>query len=424
MLRPKHILLATLAWLLGTTSASAGLPGLDNPDYWRLREVTWADKGGVPIDSQFSQGLSAHYNLAYGTTVLGVTTRVPDDNHYYAVVASCEDSQLTTLDYMGPFNTAPTWHSGPYHVAAGLPDGRLVVWLTAPGEFPVPLTASWNYIPGTPFSCQAYPPEPPAKRWQDWTATVAYEVDPDNPGIAVITIDGIGRVIAGLDILDLSNHLAEIHLREYTFGEYIIPGLLIYSGASIYSAWHHPTWGWRAEKLSDSRLDRVRLWLSPGIRQPGALAIFNDNADILDVPVLQQINLAITAETGITARWGKSAKFDQNYEYDETSFIDTVQLVWPLIAQSTGTDIWLSYHYQDPRAKPGSLVFKSALLHTGERGIIGSEEVALHPVLSISGASHWNTGTPEIFWVQLGGGRLYGEGALYQLEYVATEQYD
>ena len=419
MLNRQSILLVMLAALLGmATAARAELPGITNPDNWKLEEVTWANRGGVPYDAQFNTGLTACYNLGYGATVLGVTMRVPDDNRYYAAVVSCVDARLTVQDYVGPISAAPTWDSGPYHVAAGLPDGRLLLWLTAPGEYPVPLTISWDYIPLTAFDCRVYPPSPASNRWEEWSATVAYISNPDIPGLEVVTVNGLGRFQSTIESLRTARP-QDVVMREFTLGEYILPFVFYHNTDGTYSAWYHPTWGWQTEKLADYSLGQVRLWLTPPLRQPAGFILCIDSKDIYEEPLLNRLDFTITPATGISVRWGDHVRLDEDYHYDKTAFIDSVQYTLPVLAQDNGIDVFVATPRPPRTPQDPAMVYNSTLLHRGERRIAGSEEIAEYPVVSIAGTAHWSAGTPEIYWVQLGGGRFTGEGALFCLSYPA-----
>ena len=192
------VLFLLAAGLSLSTPAAAQVGGLDQPGNWEYREVYWRDSGGLPVDREFSGPLAAQYNWAYGMTVLGVNVRGVGSTDYYAAVALYNSGYLDVLSVIGPLPLPVTWDSGPFHMAAGLPDGRLIVWLTAPGELPRELQFSNSYQPNTGFDVTVYTPAQANTKWAEWWITGVYQISGGDQSVAVENQDGNGSLILSL----------------------------------------------------------------------------------------------------------------------------------------------------------------------------------------------------------------------------------
>ena len=65
-----------LGLVLGVPGTSqAQTAGLDQLSDWYYQELLWRSTRGLPVDVEFTAPLAAHYNWAYGATVLGVNAR-------------------------------------------------------------------------------------------------------------------------------------------------------------------------------------------------------------------------------------------------------------------------------------------------------------------------------------------------------------
>lgn len=422
MLRASQAGALILLWVLALTPSTvlAKYEGYSDTLSWNIAEMDWADMSGLPRDVEFTAPVTASYNLGYGTTMLGLNLRSgAEGNQYYLAIASCVNGQLTVYDYMGPFEAPVQWDSGPYHLAAGLPDRRLAVWLTAPGEYPRLSYLAFDYQPSTTFTCTVVPPSGLANNWPAWQIDAAYLTD--NRTLAVGAYDGLGRFLAGPELLDTVYSVNSIVMRKLALGDIWTTSVVYTNSKGLYHAWYDETKGWQSERLADNRLDNIRLWFSPEPAPPLGLVLYVDGADAYTNPTLHALTISNASGRYITVRWGHSTTVWPEYRQRPTAFIDSVSSIWPLIAQASDGNIQLAYHQPDPTGKR-HMPFNSVELHYGVRHGSGTGTVEAYPITGISGTAHWQSGNPVIFWVQLGGGRRPGEGTLFRLSYEPEEE--
>ena len=405
------VLLALLTQQPQPTPAAEQTAGLAELRDWTLLEFSWQDRGGLPSGTTLTGPLAAHYNMAYGATVLGINLR--DEELYYAACVSVQQDQLTVLAYLGPLRQPVQWHAGPYHLAAGLGDGRLAVWLTAPRQYPQLLTASNRHVPNTPLSCLVQPPEPLSADWERWTVTVVHQYDDFSPALAVETVDGAGRGVDNLPLLDVFEPLTGLAAARLELGGRQVPWVLFADREGVYSGWYDQQRGWRGQVLHSEELSDVLLYLSPGPAPRHALSWFNDPGEDYSGGIVQLIDLDVSSGQRVTVNWGASDQLPYGLDSPRLAPVDSTRSAWPLIALATGADVHILY--RTPAAEPRlrGLQLSSVRLHYGARLAGGGEDAAAYPILGLTAAAHWQSGNPEIYWVQLGsnhadGGQLFG----------------
>lgn len=426
MIRGRDLWPATLAMLFICLSlaspASAQTAELTILSDWSLDEVTWADRGGLPVDSEFVAPLAAHYNMSYGAILVGVNVRT-GGTAYYAAVASYQDRRLSVLDSLGPFERPVRWHAGPYHAAASLPSDELVVWLAIPGEYPQRVHLD---LPYSQFACLVFPPPrllPGHARWAEWTIIIASEdVSLAEPGsgasaLTVELYDGFGRFLEGLPVIDLLEPLEAVAYSDYPLGEGVLPYVLYCTAVNTASAYFDYGAGrWYEGWLAGASMYDAYPYLDVDSTPPLGLVLFHDDSDPLGNAMLQQLDISAPDEHYINTRWGVDTSLGQDFALEDCVFIRTTRSRYPLLVATDGWDIMLAYHTPPPAQATRELNFHTILLHRGERRATGGSEVASYPVLGIAGASHWSSGDPTLFWVQLGG-RDHPGGQLWSLEY-------
>lgn len=403
--------LAILPQLAGAAERTAGLVELRD---WTLSELTWRDRAGLPSESTFTGPLAAYYNMAFGATVLGVNL-LAGGNEYYAACVSCSGDQLKALAYLGPLRQPVQWRAGPYFLAAGLGDGRLVVWLTAPREYPRLVTVSSRYEPNTPFACRVAPPEPPSAEWERWTATAAYLEGGLQAGLVVATVDGNGRALETLPALEVYEPLDDVVYAALAVGERRMPAVLLADAEGLYWASYGEPQGWRGQPLAGSGISDVQLYLGATAAPPYALAWF-DEEDYHGGRRIQRIDLDSGGGQGPGVRWGPAGVLPRGLEPLRLATVDSTRSAWPLLAVASTADIHLFYRSAaaDPRLR--QLQLSSVQLHSGDRLAAAGDSPAAYPILAVAAAAHWQSGDPEVYWVQFGSLDADG-GQLYRLAY-------
>ncbi|GEM_PF-2408515 len=408
------LLIALLLGPLVLAAASEQTAGLAELRDWTRQEYSWRDRGGLPTGTTLTGPLTAHYNMAYGATVLGLNLR--DGDLYYAVCASVQQDQLTALAHLGPLRQPVQWHSGPYHLAAGLGDRRLMVWLTAPRQYPRLLTASNRYVPNTPLSCLVQPPEPLGEDWERWTVTVVHQYDDFSPAVAVETVDGAGRKVDNLPLLDVFEPLTGLAAATLELGGQDVTWVLLADGEGVYSGWYDQQRGWRGQVLHAEDLSGVMLHLPSGPAPLHALCWYNDPARDYAGGIVQLIDLDVSSGQRVSVSWGASDELPYGLDAPRLAPVESTRSAWPLIALATDADVHLLYRSPDADPRRRGLQLSSVRLHYGARLAGGSGNAAFYPILGLAAAAHWRSGNPEIYWVQLGSDHADG-GQLFSLSY-------
>lgn len=395
-------------------NAAAQTARLDDSLNWRLEPVVWGKVAGISDGANILAPITAHYNMAYGATVLGLNAR-EGGSVYYAVIANYRDGQLDVLDTLGPLEAPAEWHSGPYHLAAGLPDGRLVVFLTVPGKYPSQVTISWEYAPHTPFDCVVRPPDPPSELWEAWSITAAYQLDLPEPELAVKTYDGRGLVMDEASAIEIWQRLLSVVYYDRPISKGSIPTLGCVTNRGVFAAWHEYGWGWHIEKLAGEQLGNARLGVAPRAADPAFVALFLDDTDPFATLKLQRIGLNYS-EGGIAIRWGQSGSLPEIVDIRSQCFINSLLSPEPLLAYATDADVFLAWQDNRADSREQGLPLRTTRLHFGERLTGTNSNTPAYPILGLAGAAHWSSGYPEIFWVQLGS-RFSGGGQVFRLAY-------
>jgi hypothetical protein len=195
--------------------------------------------------------------MAYGATVLGLNVR-EGGTAYYAVIANYHEGLVDVLDAVGPLAAPVQWHSGPYHLAAGLPDGRLIAFLTAPGEYPHQVQLSFAYDPQSPFDSVVRPPQPVNNKWEEWTITAAFKLNAGEPELVAQTFDGQGRMLDSAQPLAIPGQLRSVVYLDLSVPGNSIPVLgLVTAVASPRLA--RVRLGWHVEPLAARHWGNCRL---------------------------------------------------------------------------------------------------------------------------------------------------------------------
>lgn len=426
IIRGRDMWQAALAVLLISMSlapvASAQISELTVLNDWNMSEVTWADRGGLPVDCEFVAPLAAHYNMSYGAIALGVNVR-SGSTAYYAAMASYQDGRLDVLDSLGPFAHPVRWNVGPFHAAASLPTDELVVWLAVPGEYPQRVHLD---LPYSQFACLVYPAPrqlPGDPRWAEWTIITASEDESlaeSGSGTSALTIelyDGLGRFLEGLPVIDLLEPLEAVAYVDYPLGEGVLPYVLYCTASNIACAYFdYGTGRWYENWLAGASLYDVYPYLDSDSAPLMGLVLFHDDNDSLGNAILQQLDIAAPSDSYINTRWGVDTSLGQDYALEDCVFISTTRSNYPLLTATDGGDIIFAYHSTPAAQATAELTYNTALLHRGERRVAGGSEVASYPIMGVAGAAHWSSGDPTVFWVQLGG-RDHPGGQLWSLEY-------
>jgi hypothetical protein len=427
-LRPKHksrilsctlllarmVIITPLMLCALPAAAALGQAGtLADVSSWESEPVTWGRVQAISDDATFLGPLTAHYNMAYGATVLGLNAR-EGGSTYYGVVANYHDGQVDVLDTIGPLAAPVEWQSGPYHLAAGLDDGRLIAFLTAPGEYPQQVVLSRDYAPRTPVYCVTRPGQPIDDEWGKWTLTAAYQRDLLDPELAILTFDGRGRVLDSAQTLKLPAQLSSVAYLDMPAAGASIPVVGFVTSKGMAAAWHEYAWGWHVETLASVSLGNCRLAPIADPANPGLLAFYLDTSDPFGVSQLQRINLEYY-QGEVTIRWGRSSLLAEQLDARSATFVDSVLAPMPLLVAATDSDIRLARLALDDSTPVRQQVIEEVLLYSGERQT-GGGNMPLYPILAVAGAAHWRTGYPEIYWIQLGS-HFGGSGQLFRLAF-------
>jgi hypothetical protein len=411
------------AWLFPAV-AKAQTASLAERSDWYVGEVTWHSSRGLPASTEFIAPLRASYNWAYGATVLGLNVRVWQGTDCYAAVAWLKDGLLECIGSEGPLSDPAQWDCGPYHAAAALPDGRLVVWLMAPGEYPHAFLFSTSLEPGSAIDCEVYPPDPPSADWAAWRVVAAFQLSNPDPVLIVETQDGNGLSYGYYNALRLPGDLRSLSYTGYPTAHGAIPTVLYtaaykvtgttrsYTVLRTSSAWFDTVGRrWYATTLDSSGLNSPATGFSSGSDVYGMFGPFTAQQDAN--PYLRLVTYSLTTAGASQPQLGRSCQLPGAGEMNSLCLLDSARSSLPLACFSDGKDIWLGWYRRDA-AQGVELPYDFLKLQEGEQRSVDGEWLTAYPVEALAGAAHWNTGNPELFWIQQGTW-VKNEGTLFRL---------
>jgi hypothetical protein len=411
--------------------ARAQTTGLEQLGRWYLAEIGWRSRGTLPADNEIASPLIAQYNWAYGAIVMGLNVRARGTNSYYATIALNDNALLDSLDSVGPLNGTALWDAGKYHLAAGLPNGQLVVWLTVPGASPQRVILSSNYAPGTGFDLAVYPPEPLTAKWEDWVITAAYQYNQDTPGLQAESFNGRGESRDYTTTLPTPGSLVSVQYADYPrdggWTPYVVFTCLrdkqAVSGnnahTSVQAAWYDSAQGnWIPANFRNTGLYLGNCYLGWKNGSAFALTAFDESDQFSIYGGLQLLTSSINrhgqvATSANSSCWLPTAPVAANFSY-----LDSARVASPFTVLSDGLDVFLGWRVKPAKGGDG-VEYYNLKLFQGERVQQNNVDVAKYPVQGVAAAAHWSTGDPSLYWVQRGSANGISGGVLYQLVYWA-----
>jgi hypothetical protein len=369
---------------------------------WRTQQLRWHDNGGLPVDSEFGSPLVAQYNYAYGATVLGITAHRTGGEDYYAVIAVYDGTALTAMDVLGPLTAPPQFSIGRYHLAVAQPDGRVFIWLTAPGAEPKRLHLTDDAVPDAPLSCLALPPDPPSAKWEDWRIFLGYCMDTNPPYLELVYYRDAAEQTQTIFGLSLPSVLDAISLVGSDFGSPHVLFSVVDTAATNRSNAQVGVYlsspgssGWYTQRIAGA--GNLGAVLHPGVTGDWETAIVLEDTSSAGF-WFQQIKFA-TLATGMQAAMGGAEYFSTPFEERCISLFESKRSELPMLAYGDDADVSLVWREAQPGRAGSSLGISSLLLHQGETDTQGS---SVYPIQAVAGTAHWSTGNPEIYWVQQG----------------------
>lgn len=384
---------------------------------WRSEKLTWSNNGGLPVDSEFSTPIVAQYNWAYGATMLGLTAHRVGGADYYAVMALVVKHTLNAEDVLGPFTSPPQYSAGRYSLAVSTPDRLVYVWLTAPGAEPRRVQLVNDAVPGAPIACLVQPPDPPSAQWAQWRITLAYAHSDIGTQLQLFLFDGTGRFLDSAPSISLPGALNAVALRpeinswpQVMFASYEPTSGNVAPVVGVYLA-EQSTRGWAVARLVDTG-GYGAMFPPPSVPGNQDIAIVISDTSTTGA-FLQQIHLADPVGGGLSTL-GTYSYFSQPFSQRRYNLFESALSALPLLAFTDGTDIFVAWQSQSRGRAPGLPGYAFIQLHTGE---VSDPDQPLYPVIALSGAAHWSTGNPELYWVQQGSPDN-GTGQLFRIAYV------
>lgn len=426
-LPPIAILFLLLLW--GTATASDR--DLELPGNWFGDRVDWRVSLGLPTDSEFTAPLVAQYNWAYGSTVLGVNVREFGTHRYFATVAGFSDGRLDIYDSVGPLGRAAVYKAGPYHVSAGLDDGRVLCWLTAPGEFPRSLVLVNNYLPTSGFDVVVEPPDPPGSNWEDWTVVLSYQANVAGNNIVTVVLNGNGELLYDLPGLEMDGVVRELEYARRPLPGLDMPYLLMVveygdsgSGGILRkatgTAWFDPDQGWFTQGIRATGRSNSSVYLDADTAG-GALAMMAWDAsdEYQNTSYIERLHLRLGSSGQVLTDTGLPNLVNRFTTNVNWCFGKTVANRFPYVLFSDGTDVLFGYNASRRGEQGRDVGYKTFVLVRGQ--LAGDEygnEGPLYPVEGVAMSTHWNTGDPLVFFIQQGSAD-YAGGQLYHLQYIS-----
>lgn len=429
-MRLTFSMLITLACILLVSQISmAADRDMELPGNWTSSRVDWRRSLGIPIDTEFVAPLTAHYNWAYGNTLLGVNVRQFGAREFYAAIASFSDDRLDILDSEGPLPGAAILRSGRYHVTAGLADGRILCWLTAPGEYPVRLQLANRYLRGSGFDVIVEAPDPPSATWADWTILVCFQTSLGENNIATEVYDGNGRLIYDLPGLQVAGRVRQLEYTRSPVPGVDLPWLLmsIDSGsvsagapynATVGTAWYVPGEQWYLQGVRPGGRDNSSIYLDDEAAG-GAIALmaWDDSDEFSSGGFIERLHMRSGNARQIITDKGLPNLFNWHTTSANWCFGRTVSSRYPYVLFSDGTDLMFGYNAARRGEEGADVGYRTFTLMQGLR--VSDDYGNEGPLYSLEGlalSTHWNTGQPQVFYIQNGSADYEG-GQLYQMRY-------
>ncbi|MEZ5337485.1 MAG: hypothetical protein R3F46_04400 [bacterium] len=419
---------AMLCAMLLLQPALASDRDLELQSNWFGERVDWRVSLGLPVDNEFVPPLSADYNWAYGDVLLGANLRQYNTRNYYTAIAAYKDGSLDIYDSEGPFETTSELRSGAYHVTAGLPNGRLLCWLTVPGQFPLRLELARRYRPGTGFDIVVEPPEPVSERLEDWTILASYQTDLVGNNVATVVLDGTGRLLYELPGLELDGRVVQL---EYTRNplpgvdmpwlllslEYGTPGSGDVLRTAVGTAWYVPGQQWYTQAVRPTGRHNSSIHLTDTAGGAQALMAWDESDDQQTLGYIDRLHLRMGNSRQLITDKGLPNLFNRYSTTRNWCFRETASNRFPYVLFSDGTDLLFGYNAARRGDEGEDVGYKTFVLMQGERitddyGNSG----ALYPVDGVTMSTHWNTGEPLVFYIR-SGSPDYPGGQLYRMSY-------
>ena len=430
---PRLLLLAAACCLLAGRTVRAAERDMDLPGNWFGDRVEWRSSLGLPVDTEFVAPLCAQYNWAYGNTVLGINVRRFGTREYFTAIASYSDERLDILESEGPLQDASQLRSGRYHVTAGLANGSILCWLTAPGEYPLRLPLTDRYLRGSGFDVIVEAPDPPGNNWEAWTILLCYQTSRVGNDIVTEAYDGTGRLLYDLPGLRIDGLVREVEYTRHPTPGTDLPWLLISvdygavdagvpDSVAVGTAWYVPDDQWYTQGVRNTSRDNSSIYLDEDAAAGGLAMMAWDDSDEYGVGgFIERLHLRQGNARQIITDKGLPNLINSYTSRRNWCFAKTAANRFPYIVFSNGTDIMFGYNAARRGSAGSDVGYHTFTLQHGE--VITDDygnAGALYPVSGLALSTHWNTGQPHVFYIRNGSADYEG-GQLYQLQYTSPQ---
>lgn len=418
-------LLTALVALLAVQAAQAQLQPLSLLADWRLDRLDWHDTGGLPVNAEFVSPMTACYNWAWGEVALGLNVQAGQS--YYAVVAIVNGNSLDALSVAGPYTRTVAWNAGPYHVAAVLPDGRLSLWLTAPGQYPRQVILATGLAAGTPLAVTATPPAPPSQ--PDWRISAAYQDDQGGRVLQLATFNGAGKALTYTPSLRLPDELLSLSYGEYSVGGAAgpaVPSVLFVAAApepsktdnnsasSVYIASCTSQRGWVLSWLRAAGINGGAPFLGSAGTSPNAMIALDEWANAQGYGVLQALPASLMSDGTVSIPLlGPRDEISAPVDPDTFAWVASARSVNPLSAYSDGRYLYIGELTGRGRAG-NELGYQFFNLYDANAQARPSDTYA---ITALGATAHWSTGNPQLFFLQDGTAADPATTTLFRLAY-------
>lgn len=405
-MRKSYMLLLALTSLL-MYSGPASAAEFDDNRNWLTTEVAWSDSGRLSADHQLAAPLTACYNMAYGTPVLGINVMTPRGD-YVAAITALSGGELRWLDSVEGLPAPVQWDAGKYFVAANVPDRELIVWFTAPAQNPYRLRLP---IATEMFDCIAFPPpgiqSEPAP-WRDWRIAVAHHIGSidDYPGadttkLSVAYLDGTGSAVEELPLVPLKYSPSVFQFLEYPIDGGSVPLLVGANRAGVHSAYYDTgSQTWIGQTLPYDAAALWGLYLDHSPYGPTAIIHYIEDSASGKYTVMGEIALREGRPGQILSGWGGSRWFEGTYGGSQRAFIRTTYSPYPFLVGADIGRLGLAYNPASSHTADDNLGYRSVVLVPGSRGLGAALPDVQSPIAAVAGSSHWRSGMPSLFWIQ------------------------
>ncbi|MCB1220599.1 MAG: hypothetical protein H7A35_02965 [Planctomycetales bacterium] len=427
----RHIVLSLailLVAILPIQSARAADRDLESLGNWFGDRVDWRVSLGLPVDTEFIAPITADYNWAYGTPLLGVNVREYNTRNYYVAIAGFSDGRLDIYDSEGPMNATAELRSGRYHVTAGLPNGRLLCWLTVPGQFPIRLELSRSYLPGSGFDVVVDPPEPVSANLADWTILASYQTNVAGNNIATDVMDGNGRLLYELPGLEMDGVVRQLeYTREPVAGvdmawmlmsvEYGEPRAGDVLRSAVGTAWFVPGQQWYTQAVRPTGRNNSSIYLDNTAGGALALMAWDSSDNYQTLSYIDRLHMRMGNTRQVITDKGIANLLSYYTTTRNWCFRRTAANRFPYVLFSDGRDLLFGYNATRRGEEGDEAGYRSFALMQGERVSDDyGNEGALYPVDGVTMSTHWSTGAPLVFYIR-NGSADYPGGQLYHLQY-------